>query len=312
MAIRNNFRIFAAVLWLTSAVAFCATAEAATTTAWQGEKKFSTWSDVLNISGSKFGQAKPDDVLRLSLTATSGAQLQLSWGQGWTCFDGLEAMPLAGDFEMLLTAQDIGRLRQGLHVKGVNFTLTAVDVVSNDSQYTTEDARLFGWDRLLTSGATRGQNCTVAVEAYGGAGWYWSETADLSAYGSIVVALQQPAKEDMTVQLLYGETGVKSQTIAKGATQCRLPLSTAHRLAYSLNIISEKPQTVALASVNLTDRKGNIVTTAVTEMAAGETATTEYYDLAGRRLARPARGLTVMKVRLKGGKSLTRKLIIND
>ena len=66
---------------------FSVGATAAESLLWQGSKKFSGWSDVVNIEGSRFNGAEADDVLHLSITASSGAQLQLSWGSGWTCFD---------------------------------------------------------------------------------------------------------------------------------------------------------------------------------------------------------------------------------
>lgn len=64
-------------------------AGATETTVWQGSKKFTSWSDVLSIEGSKLNKVKADDVLHLSIQASAGAQLQLSWGSSWTCFDGL-------------------------------------------------------------------------------------------------------------------------------------------------------------------------------------------------------------------------------
>lgn len=49
-------------------------AQAADIVVWQGTKQFQSWSDVVNIDGSKFQQASSDDVLRLSITADGGAQ----------------------------------------------------------------------------------------------------------------------------------------------------------------------------------------------------------------------------------------------
>ena len=154
---------------------FSVGATAAESLLWQGSKKFSGWSDVVNIEGSRFNGAEADDVLHLSITASSGAQLQLSWGLGWTCFDGLEHQNVNGDFDLLLTTQDVSRLKQGIHIKGVNFTLTAVSLRSNDGEYTTQAEDLFAWQDMLLSGATQGQTCTVGLKAYGGAGWYWPE-----------------------------------------------------------------------------------------------------------------------------------------
>jgi len=283
---------------------------AANTVVWQGSKKFSNWSDVLNIEGSKLKDAKADDVLRLSITASNGAQLQLSWGSSWTNFEGLEAMGISGDYEMLLTALNANRLHQGIHIKGVNYTLTAVTLVSNEGKYTTLSEDLFPWNKMLMSGATQGQTCTVGIKAYGGAGWYWQEPVDLSGYGYIVIELLQPAAETMMAQLLYGEVGVKRQTIAKGATQCKLSLTTAHKKAYSLNVISQKAQTVVLGSVNLTDKQGNVISTGVKNVTIdSHVISIEYYNTAGVRLSGPQQGINIVIRNLEGGRTIIRKEI---
>lgn len=284
-------------------------ARATETVIWQGSKSFASWSDVLNIEGRLFNQTKADDVLHLSITASAGAQLQLSWGNEWTCFEGLEHKDISGDDEMVLTASDVTRLRQGIHIKGTNFTLTAVTLSSNDGQYTTQAEDLFAWKDMLLSGATQGETCTVGLQAYGGAGWYWPETVDLSGYGSIVVELLQPAAETMTLQLFYGEKGVKSQVIAKGAMQGKLTLSTTHKKAYSLNIISEKAQAVSISSVNLTDRQGNPTPTGVNTPQADShpIVGTEYYTLAGVRLTHPQAGINMVKQYTAGGRTVVWK-----
>ncbi len=289
---------------------FAAGASATDNVVWQGSKKFTNWGDVVNIDGSKLKDAKADDVLRLSITASNGAQLQLSWGNSWTNFEGLDALGISGDYDMLLTSQNANRLHQGLHIKGVNFTLTAVTLVNNEGEYSTLSEDLFSWDAMLLSGATQGQTCILGLKAYGGAGWYWQEPVDLSGYGNIVVDLQQPAAESMMVQLLFSETGVMRRTIAKGATQCKLSLSSAHNKAYSLNIISEKAQTVSLGSVNLTDKQGNVVSTGVENVIAdGIVVSTEYYNTAGVRLKGPQKGVNIVKRNYEGGRSIIRKEI---
>ena len=108
-----------------------AAASAAEITVWQGSKQFTGWGDVLNIEGSKLSGAKADDMLHLSITASAGAQLQVSWGSNWTNFDGLDARSISGDYDIVVTKQDVGRLSQGIHIKGVNFTLTAVTLKTN-------------------------------------------------------------------------------------------------------------------------------------------------------------------------------------
>lgn len=284
-------------------------ASARETVVWQGNKSFASWSDVLNIEGGVFNQTRADDVLLLSITAGAGAQLQLSWGSSWTCFEGLEHKGIGGDEAVVLSAADIARLQQGLHIKGTNFTLMAITLCSNEGQYTTLAEDLFSWKEMLLSGATRGETCTVGLKAYGGAGWFWPETVDLSHYGSIVVELLQPAVEPMTLQLLYGERGVKSQVIAKGATQGRLTLSSAHKRAYSLNIISEKAQAVSIGCVNLTDKQSNPTPTGIGSLQAEchPVISTEYYTLGGVRISRPQVGINIVKQYIAGGRAVVRK-----
>lgn len=285
-------------------------AMAAETVVWQGTKVFTSWSDVVNIEGSRFSALGADDVLHLSITAASGAQVQVSWGSSWTNFDGLGALGISGDYDLVVTAQDVSRLRQGIHIKGVNFTLTAVKLRTNDGTYETLAEDLFAWQDMLTSGATQGQTCVLNLKPYGGAGWYWPEPQDLSAYGSIVVKLLQPAAEAMTLQLLYGETGVKRQTIAQGATQCKLTLTSAHKRAYSLNLISEKAQTVSIGSVNVADRQGNVVPTDIAVPCNdGRVRSVEYFNAAGVRLAHAQRGINIVIINLEGGRTVVRKVM---
>ena len=90
--------------------------QAATTTVWEGTKVFSSWSDVLNIAGSEFSQVQADDVVLFSITARDGAQLQVSYGTGWTNFDGLSALSVAGDYHMVVSPAMVGQLRQGIPI----------------------------------------------------------------------------------------------------------------------------------------------------------------------------------------------------
>lgn len=283
-----------------------AAASAAEITVWQGSKQFTGWGDVLNIEGSKLSGAKADDMLHLSITASAGAQLQVSWGSNWTNFDGLDARSISGDYDIVVTKQDVGRLSQGIHIKGVNFTLTAVTLKTNDGSYETLAEDLFAWHDMLLSGAEQGQTCTVSLKPYSGVGWYWQEPKDLSNYGSIVIELLQPAAETMTAQLFYNDKNVKSQNIAKGATQCTIKLTAVHRKAYSVNIISEKAQMVAIGSVNLADKQGNIVPTAVGRIPADtpSVVTMEYYNSAGVRLSHPQHGIILSKLFIKEAKRL--------
>ena len=210
---------------------------------------------------------------------------------------------------MVLTAQDANRIKQGIHIKGVNFTLTAVKLKSNDGEYTTMAEDLFDWKNMLLSGATQGLSCIVGLKAYGGVGWYWPEKVDLSGYGCVVIELLQPAAEMLTVQLLYDQKGVKRQNIIKGSTRCKLLLNTTHKNVYSLNIISEKAQTVAIGSVNLTDKQGNVVPTSIDEQSilASRILSVEYYNTAGVRLNLPQPGINIVKINLEGGRVIVRK-----
>lgn len=287
-----------------------ATAKASETIIWEGTKQFSNWSDVLNIEGSKLNKAKADDVLQLSITASAGAQLQISWGSNWTNFDGLSSMSISGNYNMVITSQDLPRLRQGIHIKGVNYTLTAVTLKTNDGKYETLSEDLFAWKDMLLSGATQGQTCTVSLKAYGGAGWYWPESVNMSNYGHVIIELLQPASEDMTAQLFYNDNSVKNKTIAKGDTQCKIMLTPLQRKVNSLNIISEKAQTVAIGSVNLTDKQGNAISTAIyTPSTDKKVVSVEFYNSAGIRLNTPQPGINIIKNNLEGGRAVVRKEI---
>ncbi len=283
--------------------------QAAEIVVWQGTKQFKNWADVLNISGDKFSKAKADDVLRFSITAEGGVQLQVSYGSGWTSFEGLGALSVKGDYEMVLTSQTISQLQQGIHVKGVNYTLTAVTIVTNDGQYTTKAEVLFGWQQLLTSGATRGESSSIGLMAYGGAGWYWPDCIDLGTLGAINIELLQPAAETVIVQILYDETGVERMEIAQGEKSCKFPLSAKLNRAYSLNFMSQKAQTLSLASVNLTDKQGNIVSSGISPILDSQTVITEYYNLSGMRISSPHPGINIVRTKNNGGWTTVRKII---
>lgn len=284
-------------------------AQAASTVVWKGSKHFASWTDVVNISGEKFNSAKADDILLLSITAESGAQLQISYGSGWTNFEGLTALSVKGDYQMVLNAQTIERLCQGIHIKGINYTLTSVSIESSEGQYSTSCNSLFDWSDLQASGTSLGETSTMGIQAYGGCGWYWSEPIDLSAYGSIEVELLRPVTERLIVQLLYDDTGVKAQQIAIGGNKCKITLDSRFTGVYSLSFMSEKAQTLALASVNLLDKQGNPVTSAINSLSDDEPhAITEHYNISGIRLSVPQSSLNIVKTRYKDGRVMTRKV----
>jgi len=278
---------------------------------WEGTKTFSSWSDVLNITGSKFSTAKADDVLRLTIAAGSGAQLQISYGSSWTNFDGLGCLSIKGNHEMIITSANVSQLKQGIHIKGVDYTLTQVALVTNDGEYTTACETLFGWDKLVVSGATQGKSCTLGLKAYGGAGWYWPETQNLSTYASIDIEFLQPVAETLIVQLLYGDKGRKSLTVAQGQTSCTIGLTRSMTEAYSLNFMSVKVQTLSVGSVNLKDWEGNVVGTGIQDtMAADEVLSIEYYNAAGVRTSTLQPGINLIRTITKGGRIETRKVVL--
>jgi len=285
-------------------------AMASETVVWKGSQRFTDWGSVLNLGGSKFSQAKVDDVLRFSITARDGAMLQVSYGSSWVNFDGLESMSVNGDYEMLISSSVLSKLKQGIHIKGVNYTLTAVTLVSNDGSYTTASSDLFEWSKLVVSGGTRGASCTVGMSAYSGAGWYWPEPVDLSGYGSVEVELLQPAAEALVFQVLYGDTKVKRQNLAKGSSKGRISLSSV-RNAYSVNLISQKPQTLVLGRVDLLDKQGNVIPSGVKMPAnVGQGGTVEYYNLAGELIDVPQKGVNIRVNKTTDGHMLVRKIIV--
>lgn len=279
----------------------------ATVSIWQGSKIFSTWSDVLDISGSKFSKIKADDLVVFCLKSNGDAKLQVSYGSGWTTFPGLDAMPVTDDYNMVVTKQTAVQLKQGIHIKGTGYTLKSISIVSNDTGYSTSSTDLFAWKDLMTSGATRGESSIVSLMAYGGAGWYWPETCDLSGFGSIEVNLLQPAAEPIIVQLLYGNSGVKRMKIAKGATNCKITLTSAHKTAYSFNIMSEKAQAIAIGSVELLDKEGKVAGIDPTEEKTG--ITSNYYTLNGVQQNQLSKGINIIVSKTQGGQTYTQKII---
>lgn len=279
----------------------------ATVSIWQGSKIFSTWSDVLDISGSKFSKIKADDLVVFCLKSNGDAKQQVSYGSGWTTFPGLDAMPVTDDYNMVVTKQTAVQLKQGIHIKGTGYTLKSISIVSNDTGYSTSSTDLFAWKDLMTSGATRGESSIVSLMAYGGAGWYWPETCDLSGFGSIEVNLLQPAAEPIIVQLLYGNSGVKRMKIAKGATNCKITLTSAHKTAYSFNIMSEKAQAIAIGSVELLDKEGKVAGIDPTEEKTG--ITSNYYTLNGVQQNQLSKGINIIVSKTQGGQTYTQKII---
>jgi len=288
----------------------CLSSEATTTVIWQGSKQFSSWNDIVNISGNKFSQVKGDDLIRLSITANDNAQLQLSYGTNWTNMDGLGSLAITGDYEMIITSVSARQFQQGIHIKGVNYTLTAVTLISNDGTFETESEDLFGWNQLLTSGATLGERCMVGIWKYGGAGWYWPESVDLSSYGSINIQLKQPLTQQLTIQLFYNNSNTKSIELQPGDQSCKINLLPIYKKIYSLNMVSKNAQSVSLASVNLIGKDGQVVALGI--LSADNELTplsVEYYNLSGMQINGLQSGINIIKTQTRGGRITIRKVI---
>jgi hypothetical protein len=284
---------------------------ASSSVVWQGTKSFVSWSDVINISGSQFNGVSADDIIRFTISVESGAQLQLSHGPSWTNFDGLGSRDIHGDFDLIVTKSNISQLREGIHIKGVNFTLTAVTHLSHDGGYATDHPSLFAWDQLLVSGADKGTVCTLAMKPYSGVGWYWEAGVDMHELGAVDVELQFPAPEPVILQILYNTSNVKSTAIGKGEQKGSIKLTSLQKNVYSVNLLSEKEQTIALKSVNLKDKEGNTVT-AIEETLSGnddEIISTEYHTISGMRTSALQDGINVIIMKTKGGRVVTRKVI---
>lgn len=314
----KRFRI--ALFWvLFLSFAFVSSANAVTITLWSGQKTYTNWSDVINIDGSKFSEVKADDVVRFVIKTSNNAQLQVSYGTGWINFDGLSSLSITGTYEMVVTNTMVSQLKQGIHVKGINYTLSAVELVSGNEPYVTECETLFGWEKLLVSGATKGETSSVGIKAYGGTGWYWREGIDFTQYRNLDIQFQQPLSSPLILQLLYGESGILGVTISAGRENYILSFSSNHKDVYSLNFISERPQNISLGSVNLIDKQGNIVTSGIknVDFNTGNDAFDEtmivkrqYYNAAGQRMDCPQPGLNILYMELKDGRVVTRKYIL--
>ncbi len=292
-----------------------APAKATTTTIWSGQKTFTNWGDVVNVDGSKFSSVQPDDVVRFVIQASSGAQLQVSYGSSWTNFDGLSAMSISGNYEMVVSTAMVSQLKQGIHVKGVNYTLSAIVLVTGNEPYTTECESLFAWDDLHVSGVTKGKYSGLGFKDYSGAGWYWAEGTDLGQYRFLDIQMQQPLSSMLIIQVLDDVAGARSINVAAGNEKYRLTLPTNFNHVYSVCFLSQKSQNVSLGSVNLIDRQGNIVTTGIRQVENDlyhddSVVSREYLNAAGQYLDAPQKGLNIVRLKLKNGKEIVRKFIL--
>lgn len=280
-----------------------------TTSLWSGNQNFTDWSTVVNISGSKFQKVKAGNLVHFVMETRDGAQLQVSYGSSWTNLPDLSSRSVSGNYDMLVTQSMVSQLKQGIHVKGVNFTLTAVQLFAFDGSYTTESPEFFAWDDLFVSGGTK-DDTWLSMKPYSGAGWYWAAAQDFSVYDSLQIKFQMPTDQPLQLQVLYSSSGVRRVTLPADTESYSLRLTTAMKAVYSVNLLAEQAQSVALASVNFVDKEGNIVPTAIEDMKLGG-EDEDFYDLSGRRIVRQlGRGPAVVRRRLSGGTYQTRKVML--
>lgn len=289
----------------------CLHLEASTTTVWSGNKSFGNWSDVVNINGSSFKNVEADDIVRFEIEASDGAQLQVSYGSGWTNFSGLEHLNISGSYDLIVTSAMVAQLKQGIHVKGVNYTLTAVQLIKRDESYSTENEELFSWERIQESGCKKGNKCNISLMAYSGFGWVWPDGVDLSKTNAVEVNFSAPLEENIVMQIFYGKDKLRKTTITAGSTNKQITATIAMRKVYSVNFISEKPQTIALQSVNITDDNGNPITSGIDQVQdnAQTVKRQMFYDISGRQINSLQKGINIVVTEYTTGQRTVEKLI---
>lgn len=289
----------------------CLHLEASTTTVWSGNKSFGNWSDVVNINGSAFQGVEADDVVHFEIAASDGAQLQVSYGSGWTNFSGLEHLGISGSYDLIVTSAMVAQLKQGIHVKGVNYTLTAVQLIKRDESYSTENDALFGWEHIQESGCRKGSKCNISLMAYGGFGWVWPEGADLSQADAVEVNFGAPLEEDIIMQVFYGNDRVRRTTITAGSTVRQMKVFSMMTQVTSVNFISEKPQTIALLSVNITDENGAPITSGINAVQDCNQVVKnqKIYDISGRQVGGLQKGINIAVTEYTTGHRTVKKLI---
>lgn len=100
---------------------------AKTTTLWSGSftaNNWNNWQDV-TVSGANAG-----DKLVFRCSTSSGAQIQVN-NSSWKPI-GSDYNNISGDFTLAVTSTNKSDVNGTLHVKGQNFTLTRVELVSSD------------------------------------------------------------------------------------------------------------------------------------------------------------------------------------
>lgn len=286
---------------------------ATTTVLWSGKKVFASWSDVIHVAGSKFGQVEADDIVCFEIEAGSGAQIQVSYGSGWTNFEGLEHLGISGSYDMIVASGMVSQLKQGIHVKGVNYTLTAIKLLKRDQAYTTQNEELFGWDLLMESGSDKGDKCNISMKAYGGCGWVWPQGADFSQVRWVEVCFAAPLEQPLIIQVYDDKGGIKRVVAPIGSTEKLLAITGGMSVATCLSFISEKPQTIALQSVNVKDKSGNLITSDVESVSsdAWVVKSERYYDMNGRKMTDMQSGLNIVVTEYVTGQQRVKKQLIN-
>lgn len=107
-----------------------------TGTIWEGPLIMGSWADAAILEGDLFADVQDGDIMRLNITATNDAQLQISYGNSWTNFDGLSALPIKGTYDFAITRDNLPMLLQGIHIKGINYTLKSVRIIKHDGSET--------------------------------------------------------------------------------------------------------------------------------------------------------------------------------
>lgn len=286
-------------------------AESTVTTLWNGNQSFTDWSKVVDISSSKLSQSVTDDVIRLVMTTSDNAQLQVSYGSNWTNLPGLGNMGISGNYELLVTSNNLRQLKQGIHIKGVNYTLTKVELIHNSETFSSERSDLFDWGMLNVSGGSKGTRNALQLDVRGGAGWYWEDTVDLSSARKLTIRFEEPLQAPLILQMMYDTNSVKTATIATGKREYILRISGMSHV-FSVNVMSATAQRLSLIGIELIDRDGNVITTGIenTSNTTSEELTSEIYDTAGHRLMQTRPGINLLRQTMADGTVSTRKIYV--
>jgi len=285
-------------------------AKASTTTnVWSGSKSFTDWSTQLSIEGSKFNNCQTDDVIRFVIEASSNAQLQVSYGSSWTNFSGLEAASISGSYYFIITKENLSKLKQGIHIKGINYKLTSVDIISNPEDFTSSNKDLFNWNTLFTSGGEKGERNIIIIKPYGGAGWYWQEKQDFSEAKKMIVTFLEPLTSNLIMQVLYGDKSVKTSNIQAGKESFTALLFNLKDV-YSVNFMSETHQNLALGSIELMDKDGNVITGINgMETKNNEVKGQQIYNANGEIIGQMQKGFNIIRKYMDDGTVRTYKVI---